>query len=246
MSVGHARIRWANPEPSVASTNLVSAFKRGAANYMPRHPDAAVNDQQAVKHQDDSLCSRHAGNLTKGVCGELPKEAFYLSEDGAYVPPRNGRYLRIANLLAGCSVSRLPYRLPRLYGLFLELRSFLHRIRLVWRRGGTCFLETGPVYQQTFLPSPLALNRQTQLRTHGIQRLLSDCPWLSGEDCYLFLMGWNVGWESCDGLDTAKSSADTGDSFTLQTENARQETMLRLAVQQWPKCGPSNQPPLRA
>lgn len=145
---------------------------------------------------------------TKAAYGELPTEPFYLSKNGVYVPPRNGRYLRIASLLAGFSISRLPYRFPRLHGLFLELCSFRHRIQLVWRRGGTCFLETGPVYQQTSLQSHPVLNRQTQLRTQGIQRLLSEYPWLSGEDCNLFLMGWNKGWKSCETLGTANSSGD--------------------------------------
>src|ERR1700746_611250 len=37
----------------------MSASKRWAANYMPRHPQDAVHDKQAVDNDDDSLGSAH-------------------------------------------------------------------------------------------------------------------------------------------------------------------------------------------
>jgi hypothetical protein len=47
----------------------------------------------------------------------------------------NGQSPAIANPSAAPSVSRFPYRYPRLHGLFLELCSFRHRIQLVCIRG---------------------------------------------------------------------------------------------------------------
>jgi hypothetical protein len=188
---------------------------------VPRHPNAAVNNQQTVSDQDDTLSFRHNEKFTKEARGELPKEPFYLSEDGVYVPPRNERRSRISTFLAGFSVSKFPYRYPRLHALFLELRSFRHRIQLVWQQGGARLMQTGPVYQPQSHQTYLELNRQTQLRTQGIQHLFSGCPWLSGEDGHLFLMGWNMGWESRDGLDNAEKRADTQFPLRLQ-EKARQ------------------------
>jgi hypothetical protein len=156
--------------------------------------------------------------------------------------PRSERNRQTASLFERLSASKFPFRHPILHGLLFELRSFRHRIQLLWQRGGTRLLETGSVYQQTGPPSCLVLNRQTQLRTQGIQRLLSECPWLSGEDCYLFLMGWNRGWESCEGLDTAKSSGDMRDSFAL---HGRGNVTPPQAVQQSTKHDPSNPFPPR-
>src|SRR5271165_6653995 len=41
---------------------------------------------------------------------------------------------------------RFLYGYPRIYGLFWEVRSFLHRSLLVWKRGGIRPLPVGKVF----------------------------------------------------------------------------------------------------
>jgi hypothetical protein len=131
------------------------------------------------------------------------------SQGGVDAQPYNERYPKNANLPEQPSASKFPVRHPILHGLFLELCSFRHRIQLLWQQGGTRSLEIGPVYQQTNSQSYPVLNKQTHLRIQGIQRLLAECPWLSGEDCRLFLLGWNRALESGAILDdTAQSNVD--------------------------------------
>jgi hypothetical protein len=77
------------------------------------------------------------------LSGELP-----LRRSGACAHRRIKLYLKNASLLERLSVSKFPFRHPVLYGLFLELRSFAHRIRSLVKRGGTRPLEIGSVYQQ--------------------------------------------------------------------------------------------------
>jgi hypothetical protein len=182
-------------------------------------------------------------NLTKGarvdwstgtVCG-VPRNAMG-------VRPRSEHYQKNASPLERLSVSKFPFRRPILHGLLLELRSFRHRIQLLWQRGGTRLLETGLVYQQTLPQSYPVLNKQTQLRTQGIKRLLAEFPWLTGEDCHLFLLGWNAGLESGVCLDTAQNSADIKDSFVLQECG---HSMPLVAVQQSTKHDPLNRLPSR-
>ncbi len=151
------------------------------------------------------------------------------------VPLRTLPSQKNASLLERLSVSRFPFRHPVLHGLLLELRSFRHRIRLLWQLGGTRLLETGSVYQQTSHPLYLVLNRQTRLRTLGIQHLLAEQPWVSGEDCRLFLMGWNKGWESSEASDMANSSEDMRGSFAYPD---RGNSMPPLVVQQSTKRDP--------
>src|SRR5260370_41612434 len=91
----------------------------------------------------------------KGVVSEAPESA-------AGVLPRTGQSQKNASLLERLSVSKFPFRHPVLHGLLLELRSFRHRIQLLWQRRGTRLLEIGLVYQQTCHPLHLVLNRQTQ------------------------------------------------------------------------------------
>jgi hypothetical protein len=94
---------------------------------------------------------------------------------------------------------------------FWSFAVFTMAFNFCEKRGGTRLLETGQVYQQKDHRSCLVLNKQTQLRIRGIRHLLSAYPWWSGEDCYLFPMGWNTGWESCEGLGMAESSEDKQD-----------------------------------
>jgi hypothetical protein len=121
----------------------------------------------------------------------------------------NGQSPEIANPSEVPSVSKFPYRYPRLHGLFLELCSFLHRIPQVWRQGGTRRLEIGSVYQRQDDQISFRLNMQTQARIRDMQRLLVQVPWCSGEDCRLFLLGWNAGSEWRDGSGNPNNSVDT-------------------------------------
>jgi len=107
--------------------------------------------------------------------------------------PRSEPNLRTSNSMASLSVSKFPFRFPILHGLFLELRSFLHRSQLVWQRGGTRPLEIGSVYQRQDDQISFRVNMQTQARILDMQRLMASVPWCSGEDCQLFLLGWNAG-----------------------------------------------------
>ena len=163
-------------------------------------------------------------NLTKGACLDLSKGVFYHgSQSGDCVRPCSERYPRHASFWDRLAASKFPFRHPLLHGLLLELCSFRHRIRLLWKRGGTRLLEIGSVYQEQGHPSCLVLNRQTHLRTQGIQRLLSECPWLTGEDCHLFLTGWNAALESCECSGTERSSVDRRcPLFPLSQGEARQ------------------------
>lgn len=145
-------------------------------------------------------------HLERGYCS-LPKGG---GDDGR---SRISPHPKKASLLEWLSVSKFPYRHPVLYGLLFELRSFLHRIQLVRKRGGTRSLEIGLTYQQQDAQSGLVPNSQTQARTLGIQKLLSAYPWVSGEDCHLFLIGWNAAQEWRESFDIVKSSGDKQDSL---------------------------------
>jgi len=122
--------------------------------------------------------------------------------------PDNGQSPEIANPLAVPSVSKFPYRYPRLHGLFLEPCSFLHRIPLVWRQGGTRPLEIGSVYQRQDDQISFRVNMQTQARILDMQRLMASAPWCSGEDHQLFLLGWNAGSGWRDALDNPNNNVD--------------------------------------
>jgi hypothetical protein len=121
-------------------------------------------------------------------------------------PPRIAQCPKTASLLERLSVSKFPFRHPVLYGLLLELRSFSHRILCLGRQGDIRALEIGLVYQRSFPETNLVLNRRTQARTQDIRKLLSDSPWLTTEDCRLFLTGWDRGQEYGEGSGTLKNS----------------------------------------
>jgi hypothetical protein len=125
-----------------------------------------------------------------------------------YVPSRKLHPEKVPNLWERLSRSKFPYRLPRFYGLILELRSSFHRIRLVWQRGEVRPLQMGPVWERVS-PALLIANKRTRARTQGIQQLLSSLPWLSPEDGYLFLLGWDAGLEFGERPGTSTSSVHT-------------------------------------
>ena len=163
--------------------------------------------------------------IKKRARSELPKEPFYLSGDGSYVPPYgNALSRRIASFLDQFSASGFPGAFPRLHGLSSELYSFRHRIRLVWQRGGSRPLQMGPLYGFASRPEEMAANTRTQARIRDIERLKLECPWASCEDGHLFLLGWDAGWESSGVLDSLATSVDTKKpSFPAgQTSEARQ------------------------
>jgi hypothetical protein len=111
-----------------------------------------------------------------------------------------------ANLWERLSESRIPYRYPVLYGSFLELRNCFHRIRSLQKQGNIRPAEIGSVYQQSPVPGYLERNKRSQGRSLGIQKLLSDSPWLTTEDFRLFLAGWDMAQEWDDRLGTQDSN----------------------------------------
>jgi hypothetical protein len=135
----------------------------------------------------------------------LPSGVGEIRRSAACDQPSSEHHPRKSNLWEQLSASKFPWRFPVLHGLFCELRSFYHRIRLLWKRGHTRQLETGYIYQPSQIPEYLELNKRTQARTLGIQKLLSDFPWMSAEDCYPFLLGWDAGEEWCEHLNSVKN-----------------------------------------
>lgn len=136
------------------------------------------------------------------------KEALSSLHNVICAPRHSGQSQRISSFWERLPHSTFPYRHPVLHGLLLELRSFYHRIQLVWQRGGTRALQIGSVFQSLDGEPYLALNRRTQARSQDIQQLLSDFPWVSSEDCHLFLAGWEAGQEYSESSDTAESNGN--------------------------------------
>lgn len=146
---------------------------------------------------------------------------------------RNVLSLQIAIGRVLHSASKFPFRHPRLHGLFLELRSFLHRILLVWRQGGTRPLEMGLVYQASDDQKSFHVNTRTQARIRDTQELLKRFPWCSGEDCQIFLLGWDSGSEWRGYADTSSKNVDRQHSPDLLCEGSAKgagNPMPRLAV----------------
>lgn len=152
--------------------------------------------------------------LASGIC-RIPRSAIC-------APLHSRRSLRNASLWEKLSASKFPFRHPVLHGSLFELRSFFHRILLLWRRGGTRSIEIGSVYQQQGAQQHLVRNKRTQARSRDIQKLLSDFPWLSGEDCHLFLMGWSAGseWRSDSDSCTAESNGETPQDSFITASNS--------------------------
>jgi hypothetical protein len=140
-----------------------------------------------------------------------------------------------ASLLIPLSVSRFPQRHPVLYGSLLELRSFGHRIRFLVKRGGIRPAEIGPVYQQSPVPGYLVRNTRSQARIQGIQKLLSDSPWLTTDDCHLFLAGWDSAEEWRASSDTAESGGYSRD-LDSRSSSARANATPPQGVQQSTRC----------
>ncbi len=113
---------------------------------------------------------------------------------------------------------------PRLYGLALEVRSFHDRISLVWRRGSVRSLRMGPAFEPERLgvPQYLVRNRRTQARRQDIQKLLFGSPFLSPEDCHLYLLGWDAGSEfraHADTKDNSRGAVEQNSRPQLYTDN---------------------------
>ncbi len=121
-------------------------------------------------------------------------------QSGVCVQPHIAQSQRNARVWEWFLASKFPYRHPVLYGSLLELRNCLHRIQSLRKRGDILPAQIGPVYQQSQLPGCLVQNKRSQGRILGIQKLLSDSPWLTTEDFRLFLAGWDTAEEWRDGL----------------------------------------------
>ena len=144
------------------------------------------------------------------VCSSLPLPV------ATCVQPRIVPSRKTASLVERLSASKFPYRHPVLYGSLLELRNFLHRIQSLRKRGDIRPLEIGSLYQQSSETQRLQLNTGTQARSKGIRKLLSVFPYLTTEDCRLYLAGWDAAEEWRAGLDNEESSEDGQDSYPLR------------------------------
>ncbi|HTC47094.1 MAG TPA: hypothetical protein VK722_07210 [Candidatus Aquilonibacter sp.] len=140
----------------------------------------------------------------------IPATQTYHFPTSAQVGGDQGRDNRgqTSSLWEQLSLSKFPYRWKLLYGLLLEIRSFYHRILLLQKRGCIRQLEMGLVYEKANDGS-LTLNKQTRARTQDMQRLLASLPWLSPEDGYLMLLGWNAGSESREQRGIAEKTTHT-------------------------------------
>ena len=123
----------------------------------------------------------------------------------ACVQPHSMPNRKTSSLLEWLSASKFPFRHPVLYGLFLELRSFVHRIRSLRKPGDIRPLQISSVYQQSSESQHLRLNTETQARSEGKQKLLADSRWATTEDCRLFLAGWEAAGEWYRSLDIGES-----------------------------------------
>lgn len=169
------------------------------------------------------IISSYGAWIKKRARPELPRGAFYLSGDGAYVHPGNAQTRRIATFLDQFSADRFGYSFPRLHALSSELCSFRHRIRLVWQRGESRPLQMGPLYYVDSQSAVPAENTRTQARIRDIERLKLECPWASCEDGHLFLLGWDAGWESSgSSRENIETSAGNNCSFRFLESQARQ------------------------
>jgi hypothetical protein len=167
--------------------------------------------------------------IKKRARPELPTEAFYLSGAGAYVHPGNALIRRIATFLDQFSADRFGYSFPRLHELFSELCSFRHRIALVWRRGGSRPLQMGPLCRIDSQSGAVVENTRTQSRIRDIERLKMEYSWVSCEDGYLFLLGWDAGWGSSGALGSLETNGDAKDSLFLESQTSEGAAILRRA-----------------
>jgi hypothetical protein len=159
--------------------------------------------------------------IRKAAHPPLPKEPFYLNDDGVYDPPDNKLLRRIASFLDGLltSVSHFPSR--RLHRVFSELHSACYRIRLAWLREDNAPLDTGPAFQTAAL-QPAYSHRDSLARIANTQRLTAANPWMSFEDARLFLMGWNKGFEWRGHTDNSERNDGTSVPFDGPPEQVRE------------------------
>jgi hypothetical protein len=136
----------------------------------------------------------------------LPNGFREIRQSGACVQPRIAQNPRTASFWERLGVSTFLWRFPVLYGSFLELRNCAHRIQSLRKQGDILPAEIGLVYQRSQAPAYLVRNRRSQGRSLGIRKLLSDSPWMTTEDCRLFLAGWDTAEEWRERSDTEDSS----------------------------------------
>ena len=154
-------------------------------------------------------------------------------------PPHTKQNRRTSSLLERLSLSKFPTRHPVLYEAFFELRSFYHRIQLLRSRGGSRRLEMGLVFEPAS-HGYLVRSRRTHARNRDTQKLLSDYPWLSLEDCHLFLLGWDAGEEWRERADNTASNDDTVLQAHSLTNPVDADSKTLQATQQGSKCDPLN------
>ncbi len=176
----------------------------------------------------------------------MPNDGLPLGHSEACVRPRTKRFPKNASLWEQLSVSKFPQRHPVLYGSLFELRSFAHRIRSLVKRGGIRPVEIGLAFQldaQQFL----VRNKRTQARRTGIQKLHADSPWLSFEDCHLFLTGWDAGEEWHRSSGTARSGEYNQDQehSSSSDPSATDDITPPTVIQQSSSDDPSAPPPSR-
>jgi hypothetical protein len=172
-------------------------------------PIAAKPDEALARNcgQCEQAASQRVGRpKTEGqpdICRDVGTGQ--IEADGC---PRSEQTRRNAILRGRLWVSNFLYRHDVLYGSLLELRNSCHRIHSLWKQGCIRPAEIGPVYQQSPVPGLLVRNTQSQGRSLGIQKLLSDSPWMTAEDCAIFLLGWDKAeeWRARDPCDMEHST----------------------------------------
>lgn len=153
-----------------------------------------------------------------GIRVPLSTHTCEIDLNAASVPLCNAQSQRRSNRAVRPSVSMFPLRHPVLHGLVCECRTFLHRMTVLCKRGGTRQLQMGLVHQPSSTGEYLVSNKRTAIRIRDIQKLVSDHHSLSAEDCHLFLQGWDKGSEFRASSDSAECSEGVGPSSAFHSD----------------------------
>jgi hypothetical protein len=145
------------------------------------------------------------GHSKMAVRPVLPR-GFWFDRNGVGAQRHNEQSDQNANLWDWSLASRFLYRFRVLHGSLSELRNCFHRIRSLKRQGDIRPFEIGPVYHKGPVPAHLVRNVRSPGRSLGIQKLLAEFPWMTTEDCRIFLSGWDTAEEWRERLDTVDST----------------------------------------
>lgn len=111
---------------------------------------------------------------------------------------------------------RFCWRHPILHESWSEVRNLFCRIRLLYTRGRASAVGTGRVYLSS-RHRGLRLNKTSQGRKYGIERLLVFRPWASLQELQLFRCGWEAGREWALSTLGDPDEEPTGYSYSLDS-----------------------------